>query len=366
MGNEGGIEMRNVNLYFSETIIDSYVSAVASTIGEVDSAKYEVQDKFNDAMSRISDAIDVITKAIDDMHEDRRVAQEVKLHNEKVLEQLKEELKRLENLSVELQKAQSAAYDAYRRAAAEETRIHNSPPKSTGDPEADRSAKRAWEQSYAAAQRAVRAADSAYYQAKQAYQNNINNIQTTKRNIEQVEQVIRNLQSFIYQLDDNINRYDSARRDLQSTRQKLQKSYNNFQSVSYNTESNLGQCKDMGNQASGYARDFCNALAPNHNGAAYSSDPVAIYDLDALDNTAKMLSNTCETLSEENDVMSVRKNAHQRTMQDAVIAEAAYIISEEQSTILAQLSELREKAQDCKDASRSLHHYYSLSSVRLR
>ncbi len=358
--------MRRVNLSFSEGMIDSYVSGVSSVTYEVNNAKYEVRNEYDRAMSLLSEAIDVLNRAIDDMYEDQRVAREVYQHNLQVLDQLKAQLQQLENLSVTLQKAQSAAYDAYRRAAAEETRIHNSPPKSTGDPEADRSAKQAWEQRYAAAQKAVRAADHAYYEAKQAYQRNLDNIAQTKRNIEQVEEVNRRLQDFIYQLDSNISQYERQRNEFQATQKKLTSSHTDFQNIADNTETNLGRCKDYGNSASEYVREICNALAPNHYGQAYYNDTMSIYDLDALDNTARTLFDTCEAVSEENDTMTVRKNAHQRTMQDAVIAEAAFVLSEEQDAVLGRLSELREKAQDCKTASKNLYNYYNLASVRIR
>jgi len=358
--------MRRVNLSFSEGMIDSYVSGVSSVTYEVNNAKYEVRNEYDRAMSLLSEAIENLNRAIEAMYEDQRVAREVYQHNETVLDKLKAQLQQLENLSVVLQKQQSAAYDAYRRAAAEETRIHNSPPKSTGDPEADRSAKQAWEQRYAAAQRAVRAADHAYYEAKQAYQRNLDNIAQTKQNIERVEQINRNLQQLIQQLDTSIGNAERQRNHFQSTQKKLTESHSDFQSIADRTEMNLDQCKEYGNSAASYVRDICDALAPNHNGQAYYNDVMSVYDLDALDTTARSLFDTCETISEENDVMTIRKNVHERTMQDAVIAEASFVLSEEQSLVLGRLSELRENAQNCQTASKSLYRYYELSGIRLR
>ncbi len=353
--------MRRVYVSFCRSYIDNYVYGVQGARSDISSARYEIDGACNNTYDRCDLAKRRIDEGIVKMGDDARLARDVLRNNEDALNRIVEDIQRLEQYAIQLQQAYSRAYEEYRAACREQTRINNSPPSSTGDSEADAQAKKAWAQEKDAAARLVRQTDHACYEIKQEQAQTQRRIQELHRLKEDVIRINNELRSFIQITENNIGQFRMAQGRIREGENRLKKEQERFHSLCTDVDRNLGNCIERGEAASGYVYEICKALAPDHNPSAYLDSTVTFHDLDALDDTAKALDRTCHSCEDKSEHLTHQMRGHQKVMQDAIIANAVAIMGEEQSDLLARMGFLREQSQNCKNASVSLYNYYNLA-----
>ena len=353
------------NIYFRVSDVCQFQSGAYHASSAMSDVSYRINSEANQAFSTADTILRKVDRVLRDMQEDHRAACEVRQHNEGVLQKLKEHLKELDYRYDELQKAYSRAYEAYRAAAAEETRLHNTSIPSTGNEEADKKAREAHSKALEAARKQVREMDRLCYQIKQQMAEVLRQIEETRRNISTVEQIIAELTNFINQIQTQCIEVERYRDRLRSDVSRLHDEMGRFQSAYSHSSATMKNCCDAADRAVTYGRSICNCLDPDQSVHDHDGCIIAFSDIHAMDRMSKSLMRVCEDYEEVSETISGRVSAYEDTMQDAVIEQSAATVWEVRDRCSKKIGELRKTARKCKEADVEIKHYYNLRFISL-
>ena len=353
------------NISFRVDDVCQFQSGVSHAESQMDSIASDVRHQAYEAYSKADAILRKAAEVLRMMQEDYNAASQVRTHNEGVLRQLEAHLKELNYRYDQLQKAYSRAYEAYRAACAEETRIHNSSVPSTGDEEADKRAREARAKALEAAHKQDRETDRLCYQIKQQMAEVLRQIEETKRNIERVRQIINNLTQLMSQIQTASAQVESYRNRLEYDVSCLRNEEKRFESVQYTTSNTMRRCNESAQAAITYGRKICNCLDPDQSIHDHDGCYITFSDVNAMGRMSKSLTDTCEKYEEDAELIRDRVAVHEDTMQDNVIAQAASTVYEVRDRCTKKMEELRKTARQCKEADANLHYYYNLRHTSL-
>lgn len=350
-----------VEISFCISEIRSYQSGVNAALGQVDKIEREVSFRANEELRKAEELLRHVNYVLDTMESDRKTAYEVKEHNQTVLSKMRSDLQKLKNYANELKSAYNSAQDYYRTAAEQETRIHNTSVRSTGDSATDYRLEQMRAKQLQTAQAAVKRAKEQISQIKEQQSVVQRQIETLQRNIEQVERIIEQLSSFIYRIQQEIESLARYRGNLEQDMHQLRWAFQNFSMCYTNVSLGLNNCDSLAEKAANCGQNICRYLLDDGSlGGGYDSYQIVFRDLRALSTFGKELESTVNRYEDAEDEVARCAAAHSSTMQDNVISETTKALRNVCSCCGGVMDELRCAAKNCRKANAELQTYYEL------
>ncbi len=343
--------------------IEQYRSGVNAANDKAAELARHLDYERNEARSKADGILRKVDNILMTMREDENAARDVRSHNEGVLAQYEQLLIQLENRYRELEQQYREAYAAYRRACEEETRLHNTTIKSTGDPDADHRAEQARAAAQAAAEKEVRATWRLVSQIKQEMEQVRRNIETTKRNIETTKNTINQLNQFISNIQSertNVEQYrDRLKHDVQTMNDRTRQ----FLDTCRSCRDCLTKCATGAERGIQYGRQVCSCLDPDGSAGDHNTCVIKFTDTSALSSFAQSLTNNCDDFDDAYNTIQNKAHQSNRIMQDSVISESTKGMFELGSRCDHEISQIRNKARNCRDAKHELDSYYNLQHI---
>lgn len=222
-----------VNIDYSLSQISRFEESVEEALANLEAMNREIRGAHEKAADYLKGNLKNVEQYLEHNRAEESKTQELIALCEKRISEAEERKSELQANAAKLEEQLGPLYDAYKNAAAQETNIHNSPPKKSGEgPEADQAYKqavRAWHQRLDNASKLVRSSWEDYSRVKHA-------AEECRKKIGEIEHFIQELNQCLWDLNQILGRVRSEQdyllrqqSDYQRADNELEKRYSNFQ-----------------------------------------------------------------------------------------------------------------------------------------